>query len=272
MSAYARPTRLEEALQLRARGSTVLAGGTDRYASAPPAGDVVDLTAIPALQGIRAVKGHWRIGAAATWTAIAEAPLPPYFDALKQAAREVGGAQIQNAGTVAGNLCNASPAADGVPPLLALDASVELASRTETRVLRLEQFIIGPRRTALRNDEILVAIMVPKPAGTVSSRFLKLGARRYLLISIAAVAVALELRGKAIGSARVAVGACSPVAQRLPQLEAALRERSLDRSIGDVPRAGHFAALSPLDDVRATDEYRRQAALELVRRALLDLS
>ncbi len=272
MSAYARPTRLDEALQLRARGSTVLAGGTDRYASAPPAGDVIDITAIPALQGISAARDHWRIGGAATWTAIVEAPLPAYFDALKQAAREVGGMQIQNAGTVAGNLCNASPAADGVPPLLALGASVELASRRDTRVLRLEQFILAPRMTALRDDEVLVAITVPKPAGPAYSRFLKLGARRYLLISIAMVAVAVELRGKAIGSARIAVGGCSPVALRLPALEAALSGRPLNPSVGEVPQAAHFAALSPIDDLRASGEYRREAALELVRRALRDLT
>lgn len=276
MAAYTRPIRLGEALAILERERPrVLAGGTDLYAS-PDASladrAVLDLTAVGELRGIRETKTGWRIGGAATWTAVFEAPLPVYFDALRQAAREVGGVQIQNTGTVAGNLCNASPAADGVPPLLALDASVELASRKETRSLRLQDFILGPRKTALRDDEILVAITVPKPAGPASSRFLKLGARRYLLISIAMVAVAVELRGKAIGSARIAVGACSPVARRLPELEAALIGRPLAPAIGEVPQAGHFAALSPIDDVRATGEYRREAALELVRRALRELA
>ena len=130
MSGYARPSRLSEALQLLARAPRpVLAGGTDFYPSrvarALPA-EVLDITGLRELRGISAKNGHWRIGAATTWTEILEADLPPLFDGLKLAAREVGGAQIQNAGTVAGNLCNASPAADGVPPLLALDASLEL--------------------------------------------------------------------------------------------------------------------------------------------------
>jgi CO/xanthine dehydrogenase FAD-binding subunit len=130
--------------------------------------------------------------------------------------------QIQNSGTVAGNLCNASPAADGVPPLLALDASVELASVAGTRRLKLDDFILGPRRTARRADELLAAILIPKPRAAAHSHFLKLGARRYLVISIAMVAAAIESERGKITTARVAVGACGPVAQRL-------RRRSLVR-------------------------------------------
>ena len=130
MSLYLRPTRTEEALErLAAAPLTVLAGGTDHYPARvgkPLAEDILDITALEALRGIRATDAGWRIGATTSWTQVIEAQLPPLFDALKQAAREVGGVQIQNAGTVAGNLCNASPAADGVPALLALDAHLEL--------------------------------------------------------------------------------------------------------------------------------------------------
>ena len=249
---------------------TLLAGGTDHYASR--VGElrdehILDLSAVAALRGIRKVRGGWRIGATATWSEVIRARLPPAFDALKQAAREIGGMQIQNTGTVAGNLCNASPAADGVPPLLALDAAVELRSARGVRRLPLGEFILGPRRTALEPGELVVAIHVPEPAPGTRCRFLKLGARRYLVISIAMVAAALDIRnGKVIG-ARIAVGACSPVACRLPGLEAALvGTRAAD--VVAIPNEQHLAELQPIDDVRASAAYRREAALTLLRRAL----
>ena len=110
--------------------------GTDFYPARvgrPVDENILDISGIAALRGILGRPGGWRLGATTTWGELIAADLPPLFDGLKQAAREVGGRQIQNAGTIAGNLCNASPAADGVPPLLALDAAVELASRTGSR-------------------------------------------------------------------------------------------------------------------------------------------
>ena len=132
MGVYLRPRRLEEALSALARPpATVLAGGTDFYPARVGRAideDVLDIGGIDVLRGITAGPAGWRLGATTTWSELLEADLPPLFDGLKQAAREVGGRQIQNAGTLAGNLCNASPAADGVPGLLALDAEVELAA------------------------------------------------------------------------------------------------------------------------------------------------
>ena len=138
MARYHRPTTLEDALAIRAgEDVTVLAGGTDVYpAKAARAGwgdmrhaDILDISALPGLRGIAEEAAGWRIGALTTWTDLIRAELPPLFDGLKLAAREVGGVQIQNRGTLAGNICTASPAGDGAPNLLALDASVELASR-----------------------------------------------------------------------------------------------------------------------------------------------
>jgi len=272
MSLYLRPTRTEEALErLAAAPLTVLAGGTDHYPARvgkPLAEDILDITALEALRGIHTTNEGWRIGATTSWTQVIEAKLPPLFDALKQAAREVGGAQIQNTGTVAGNLCNASPAADGVPALLALDAQVELASAKGTRHLKLDEFILGPRRTARRGDELLTAIVVPKPRGAARSHFLKLGARRYLVISIAMVAAVIETEDDRVSAARVAVGACSPVAQRLPGLEAVLAGVPLDARLGECVRAEHLAPLAPIDDPRASAGYRNEAAQILVARCL----
>jgi CO/xanthine dehydrogenase FAD-binding subunit len=181
--------------------------------------------------------------------------------------------QIQNAGSIGGNLCNASPAADGVPPLLMLDASVELRSAAGARVLPLGAFILGSRRTALRADELLTAILIPKRRGRHASRFLKLGARAYQVISIVMVAALLEAdEAGRIAAAAVAVGSCSPVARRLPDLERALLGCRLDGApLSGLLQDGHFAPLTPLSDVRGSAAYRRDAARLLVGRVLDDL-
>ena len=185
------------------------------------------------------------------------------------AGREVGGAQIQNRGTLVGNICNASPAADGVPALLALDAAVELWNAAGSRILPLGEFLLGNRRTARRADEIVTAILIPKRSPAARSTFRKLGARRYLVISIAMVAVLID--SDAVGRithARVAVGACSEVAQRLPELEAEIVGHAADAPLDELVIDGMLSGLSPIEDVRGSADYRRQAALVLVRRAL----
>jgi CO/xanthine dehydrogenase FAD-binding subunit len=270
---YLRPTALADALGvLAARRPAILAGGTDFYPAlvgrALP-GDVLDLGGIGELGGIREDAGAWRIGARVTWTELLEAPLPRAFDCVKQAAREIGGVQIQNCGTLAGNLCNASPAADGVPALLALDASVELASARGARVLPLGDFLLGSRKTACAADELVTAVLVPRHARDARSAFLKLGARRYLVISIAMVAAVVEVRAdRTIARAAIAVGACSPVARRLEQLERDLAGQPLAPGIGGMVVAAHLASLAPISDVRGTALYRRDAAATLVARAL----
>lgn len=273
MPAYVRPTRFDDALKIAARGGcSVLAGGTDHYPARlgrHTEESILDLTALAELRGIARKRDHWRIGATTTWTDLIEAKLPPLFDCLKLAAREVGGVQIQNAGTIAGNLCNASPAADGVPALLALDARLELASASGRRALRLDEFILGPRKTALRPDELVAAVLVPLPKHPARSGFLKLGARKYLVISIAMAAAVIERERGVVRAARIAVGACSPVARRLPALEAALIGRRLS---GELAQPGHLAPLSPIEDVRANAGYRNDAALVLVRRLLEQLA
>lgn len=276
MPAYARPTRVEDALKLLAQDVyTLLAGGTDYYPARvgrPLGEDILDLTTLRALRGIGERADHWRVGATTSWTEVIEAKLPPLFDCLKLAAREVGGLQIQNSGTVAGNICNASPAADGVPALLALDASVEIASAGGTRILPLDRFILAPRKTALRPGELVTALLVPKPKHAAKSDFLKLGARKYLVISIAMVATVLELQDRKVRAARIAVGSCSPVARRLPALERALIGKALDRNLSECAMPEHLAPLSPIDDVRASAAYRSTATLTLIRRSLDRLS
>ncbi|HSO29234.1 MAG TPA: FAD binding domain-containing protein [Candidatus Sulfomarinibacteraceae bacterium] len=286
MSGYSRPATLPEVLAALAAGAAegrprvIVAGATDHY----PARvgrvldeEILDVSALAGLREIREIDGGWLIQAGATWTDLVERPLPPWFDGFKRAARAVGGLGVQNRGTIVGNLCNASPAADGVPNLLALDAIVELASARGTRRMPVSAFVTGNRTTVRAADELVTAVHVPDPTGgeaaTASSTFLKLGARAYLVISIAMVAAVLvrDVRGR-ITSARIAVGACSPVALRLSALEAALEGRQLAPGIGSVVRPDHLAELRPIDDVRGSAAYRLDAAGTLIRRALEELA
>lgn len=277
MGSYLRPTRLEEALEALALGARiVIAGGTDYYPARvgqPLDDEILDITALAALRAISDEGQGWRIPALVTWRDIIDADLPPLFDGLKRAAREVGGMQIQNTGTVCGNVCNASPAADGVPNLLALDASVELASLAGRRTVPIGAFVLGNRRTARRADELVTAILVPKPAGSARSTFLKLGARRYLVISIVMVAAVVEIEtANRISAARIAIGSCAATAKRLPDLERALTGRALTDDVAGLIRPEHLAPLTPIDDVRGTAAYRRDATQTLLRRALRELA
>ena len=276
MSVYLRPDNLEEALDaLKRRPLTVLAGGTDYYpgrVGQPLDDDLLDLTGIAALRGVADDGDHWRIGALTTWTDVIRADLPACFDGLKDAAREVGGVQIQNAGTITGNLCNASPAADGAPNLAALDTEVELSAADGMRRLPIADFLTGNRTTALDDREIVTAVLVPKLPDAAVSAFLKLGARRYLVISIVMIGIVLVPDEGVVGDARIAVGACSPVTRRLPALEAALNGRPLDGALGEAVSADSVeSVLSPIDDVRGSAAYRLDATLTMLRRGLSDL-
>jgi len=288
MGLYLKPGTLPEALSALANleltgpcaGAgrlTVLAGGTDFYPGEaaraawlePRRRNILDISAIDELRGIRWEAGGVRFGALATWSDIREAELPAAFDGLRQAAREVGGLQVQNRGTIAGNLCNASPAADGVPPLLTLDAQVEIASLAGRRRVPLAKLIVGNRKTALAPDELVTAVVVAAPGAGARSAFLKLGARTYLVISIASVAVLVNVGADGrIAQVAIALGACSAVPARMPGLERELLGTSAGDAVQRVTAAQVDGVASPIDDVRGTARYRCAAALVLVRRAL----
>ena len=229
MTSFNRPNDLDQALALLAESPRVIvAGGTDYYPAhvgRPLDDDVLDVTALDALRSIDVADDHVRIGALATWTDVFETVLPRCFDGLERAAREVGGVQIQNAGTVVGNVCNASPAADGTPCLLTLDAEIELASVDGERTVRLSEFVIGNRRTVRRPNEMVTAIRIPLLGNGARSTFIKLGARRYLVISIVSVAA---------GSAHAPRYVRGPLVEREPSfLETAIQfdlRRLLERA------------------------------------------
>jgi len=276
-AAYLRPTALPEALA--ALGSdtwSIIAGGTDFYPARlgkTMTEAVLDISALGDLRDIRRDGDQWRIGALTTWTdLVAATHLPARFDGLKQAAREVGGVQIQNVATICGNLCNASPAADGIPNLMALEAQVELQSNTGKRLLTVGDFVTGNRRTRRAQNELVTGLLVPESGRETTSHFLKLGARRYLVISIAMIGAVIEWTpDQHIAALRVAIGACGPVAQRLPALEQALIGHARQDDLAALIDADHLRELTPIDDVRGTAAYRRDIALTLLRRLFQEI-
>lgn len=270
---FHRPESIDHAVQLAKEGPiSLLAGGTDFFparSGRTETGPVLDLSRIRGLRGISRKGTQWRIGATTTWSEIRDAELPSRFRALQLAAAEVGSIQIQNTGTIAGNICNASPAADGVPPLLALEAQVEIAGANGIRTLSVADFIKGVRKTDLAPGEIVTALLIEDHPHELSG-FLKLGARRYLVISIAMAAANLEQAADGtLRTLRLSVGSCSAVARRLTGLEQAL--------VGTTPGSDAFARalstvtldeLSPIDDVRASADYRLDAARTLIARTI----
>jgi CO/xanthine dehydrogenase FAD-binding subunit len=272
---FLRAKTVDQALLLLEQSQwQLLAGGTDFYPALREqtvTGHVLDISALTEeLRLIELRDGYWRIGALTTWSDIIKAELPPAFEALKLAAREVGSVQIQSRATIAGNLANASPAADGVPPLLVLDAVVELKSRMGTRLINLADFVLGNRKTARRDDELLSGILIPESSAQGRSSFLKLGARKYLIISISMVAVRLDCdANNDVSCVALSVGSCSLVAQRLKKLEKTLLGEPINSDLSQRVTSNSMYELAPIDDIRACADYRHHAALQLIKRSIL---
>jgi CO/xanthine dehydrogenase FAD-binding subunit len=261
---------LDEALGLLARPrAEAICGGTDLYATSSrrPGADLVDISRIEALRGISVSHGALRIGAATTWTSIRRMNgLLPH--ALVEVAAMIGSPQIQQRASIGGNLCHAAAAADGIPVLLALDATVELARHGGKRAMPLSRFLLGRRRTLLAAGELMTAVTLPAPRADEGTAYIKIGNRA--AITIAVLSAAVRLRWDAAGrvtDAAVAVGAASEIARRMPAMESRLLGVTLD-ALDDVPVDIDLdRQLSPITDLRATAEYRRQMVATTIRRA-----
>lgn len=275
---YLKAHTLADAIRLQQEtGYSFLAGGTDVYPALEhgwrPKG-LLDISAVAELAGgIREHGGWWIVPALATWSEVARAQLPPQFDGLRSAALEVGGRQIQNQGTVAGNVCNASPAADGVTALMALGAHVVVAGSTGEREVPLHDFVLGNRKTARAESELVTCIKVPAAAGRHASVFSKHGSRRYLVISLVMSSAFLE--ADALGRIRrcgIAVGACAPRSLRLLEAEARLTGMRLEDAAAFSFKGAELDVLCPIDDVRASAAFRRRMARELAERDVRGLA
>lgn len=270
---YHSPTRLSDALAiLAAHQPTPLAGGTDIYpawAHGAAPRQLLDVTKIAEFSGgIEEREAGWFIHPLTTWTQIVRAKLPSCFAALQHAAAEIGGRQVQNRATVVGNICNASPAADGTVALMSLNAAVHLASAQGVRSVPLDVFVTGNRATLKQPDELVTGIAIPRWGDDTRSAFRKLGARRYLVISIAMVAVTLEIEADAVRRAAVSVGSCSARAVRAASIENLLQGRKLSQISSEAIRQMRIAEIAPIGDVRSTAEYRAHAAPLLIAEAV----
>jgi carbon-monoxide dehydrogenase medium subunit len=270
---FLRPKSLEEALHLKKTiaGAKFISGGTDLIVQIknrelqPPA--LISLRSIPELATIE-VNGSARIGALAPISEIIQHPeLGPKYSVLAEAAERLGSVQIRNVATIGGNLCNCSPAADMALPLLVLEAKVRLQTSKAIREIPLEEFFTGPGKSCLASDEILKDILIDAPHQNAKAAFLKKG-RVKMDLAIASLAVLLEMKGRRCLKARIAAGSVAPVPLRLSKVETLLEGNDISENL--VSKAQQLATkiVSPVTDVRATEEYRRHVIGTYIKRGL----
>lgn len=271
---YVAPSSLSEALKLLRdyqERAKVLAGGTDLVVRLKKrlafADVIVDLNRISELSCIESVGDHLHIGGLTRLAQIKESPIvKDRASALAQAISVMAAPPIRNRGTIGGNLCNSSPAADTAPPLLVLDASVKLQSANGERVVPLSQFFVGPEENVARADEILTEVMIPLQEG--KSAFIKLGRRKAFTLSVVSVAAYAMTKSGKFDEVRVALGAVAPIPIRGLKVEETLRggdvsEKTIQESAELVKME-----VNPITDVRASAEYRREMSYVLTKRVL----
>lgn len=274
---YLAPDTLDEALSLLARykgRAKVIAGGTDfvpklkrREIGAPE--HVIDLKTIPGLDNIKYDVSGLSLGALVTIGAVeTSAIIREKFGTLAQAAQSMASPQVRNRGTIAGNICNAVPSADSAPPLLTLGAKLKLISQRGERVVGIEDFITGPNQTALNDDEILQEIHIPHPPPNSKGIYLKLTPRRAMDLAIVGVAVVVIPQDGVCQDIRIALGAVAPTPIRARKAEAVLKGKKFTEEV--IEKAAQTAAgqSKPIDDHRASAEYRRDMVEVLVKRAI----
>jgi aerobic carbon-monoxide dehydrogenase medium subunit len=270
---YHRPSTLDEAFRLAAEipDFRYVAGGTDLFVQMgngrPEPAALISLRGLSELSYIE-TSTRVKIGAAVPLSDVQAHPaVAERFPALVESITSLGSRQIRNMGTVGGNLCNASPAADTAPPLLVYGASVELADSEGSREVTLEDFLQGPCQTALRPDEILTAILLDPPADGAHSVFLRKG-RVAMDLPISSVAALVEWDGATCLRVRLAAGAVAPVPLRLKRSEAIVEGTNLDAEIRALARETARSEITPITDLRSTEGYRRHLTGVLVERAL----
>lgn len=265
-----RPARLDDLWDLLDDGAVVMAGGTDllvRRKSDPPRA-VALLEGIAALGAIGEEDGVARLGAGATHAVLSRHSLVRgRLPVLARALDVLGSPLVRNMGTLGGNIVTASPAGDTLPPLLALDAVAEVASRAGVRRVPLAQLIVGPGRVALAPGEIVAAVLVRLPGPESTQHFEKVGRREALAIAVVSLAAVIGTdREGRVTRARLALGSVGPTVARCPAAEAALLGRPLDRAALAEAASRVREAVAPIDDLRASAAYRRQVAGNLLLR------
>lgn len=274
-----RPKTLKEAVELKARfgGSlAVVAGGTDFMVSlklgAEPPGRIMDITGIGELKAIGLEKGALVIGACATFSEIAESGLVmERAPVLSSAAQQIGARQIRNMATLGGNVATCSPAGDSLPALWVLDAVVLVAGKGGTRKISIRKFNPSYRKTELKPDEIVKALVVPELKGGYVSAFYKVGPRKAQAISKVSLAGMARLKGRMLQDVRLAAGSVGPVVVGLARTEKTLKGKRLGEKTIEKARQTAMDEVSPIDDVRSTALYRKTVTGNLVARFLRTL-
>lgn len=269
------PETLNDALDALAQNNAAirpLAGGTDMlvdlHAKRARPDVLVALQNVNELRGVTRANGHVRIGAATTIAEFLKNPLLTEYAALSQAASVFANPMIRNTATVAGNIGSASPAGDMLPPLLALDAQIELADKNGTRTMPFNEFILGPRRTARHANELITNLQLAASNLQGTSSFYKLGLRQADAISLVSVAVWLERDGDKVRDVRIALGAVAPRPIRATRAEAILRGQVFDETNRKESARVASEECAPIDDLRASAAYRKRMVNVCVRRLL----
>jgi carbon-monoxide dehydrogenase medium subunit len=273
---YLEPTSMQQALEwldtYRGR-ARVLAGGTDLYLRLRKGvflpDYVIDLKRVPGLDYITPNRGGGaQIGPTTLQDEVVRsAVIQQLYPALAESALWVGSVQTRNRATVVGNLCNASPAADTAPALLSYGAQVKIASRQGERMVPLEEFFMGPGKTALQDNELVAEIILPAPEPHTGAAFFR-RTRTAMDIAVVCGAAMLQLANGTCQNARIGLGAVGPTPLRATRAEAALRGQALtDQVVEEASRLASEDA-RPIDDVRSTGEYRREMVRVLTRRGL----
>ncbi len=281
---YFAPQNLEKAVSYLAkyRGEIkILAGGTDllnsMHKKSVSPQYLLSLKKMSSLNYIFFDKGEHvlRVGPMTTLSEIASSPfINQHFEILAQAANKVGSVQIRNRGTIGGNICNASPAADTVPALLVLQSKIKIAGPVGMRVIPLEQFFVGPGATLLKDDEILTEVEIPLPPEGSTAIYIKQGIRKAMDIAIVGIGVLLvfNANGKEIcEDIRIGLGSVAPTPIRVSKAEGVLKGKLLYNSL--IREAAEEAGneINPISDIRATAEYRRELVIAVTEQAIQDL-
>lgn len=271
-----RPCTLDEAFDLRAeRGASarLLAGGTDLMvllnARLLDADEFIDLWPIRELRGIEDLPQVLRIGALTTYTQLIRSPLvEQHAPALAAAARTIGAAQIQNRGTIGGNIANGSPAGDSLPVLSAFDAEIEIQSRRGSRRISIHSFYSGYRQTILDDDELIVAVLLPKLREGERSSFIKVGTRRAQAISKVMLGARWRVSGGVIEDIALSYGSVAPTVIRAGAAETALRGQTPTPATIGLAIEALDRDIRPISDLRSTAQYRRRVAENLLARLI----
>jgi len=271
-----RPTSLGEALELMGTLESVkpIAGGTDLLPlmrdRAIAVEDIVDIQELHELKGITVEDGALRIGALTTLTEVLESPLvAEKAPVLREAVGHIGSVQTRNQGTLAGNLCNASPAADSAPALMVLGAQARVSSAKGDRKVPVEKLFAGPKMNSLGKHELVTEILIPRLLPGSGAAFEKLGRRKGITLAVVNAAAYIAMDGKKCADARIALGAIAATPIRLPEVEATCKGKELTPEVIEESSRACYALVSPVDDVRASADYRREMVCVLVKRAIV---